>query len=99
MTDAAVSWLRKNAAILGIAGALLLQGGATIWWTAVLSQRVQVIEGKVSQSEPIISQIPVMQNQEAQIMAMLEKISCDLNKLNDRLWTQFTQPKNGERPR
>ena len=96
MTDHAVSWLRKNTAIIGIAGALLLQGGATIWWTAVLSQRVNAIEIKVSQSEPVISQIPVMQNQEAQIMAMLEKISCDLNKLNDRLWTQFTQPKNGK---
>ena len=96
MTDHAVSWLRKNTAIIGIAGALLLQGGATIWWTAVLSQRVNAIEIKVSQSGPIISQIPVMQNQEAQIMAMLEKISCDLNKLNDRLWTQFTQPKNGK---
>jgi hypothetical protein len=96
MTDNVVSWLRKNTAIIGIAGALLLQGGATIWWTAILSQRVNAIESKVSQSEPIINQIPVMQNQEAQIMAMLEKISCDLNKLNDRLWTQFTQPKNGK---
>lgn len=96
MTDHAVSWLRKNTAIIGIAGALLLQGGATIWWTAILSQRVNAIESKVSQAEPVISQIPVMQNQEAQIMAMLEKISCDLNKLNDRLWTQFTQPKNGK---
>ena len=96
MTDHAVSWQRKNTAIIGIAGALMLQGGATIWWTAILSQRVNAIESKVSQSEPIINQIPVMQNQEAQIMAMLEKISCDLNKLNDRLWTQFTQPKNGK---
>lgn len=94
MTDHAVSWLRRNAAIVGIAGALLLQGGATIWWTAILSQRVLVIENKVSQAEPILNQIPVMQSQEAQIFAMLEKISCDLNKLNDRLWTQFTQPKN-----
>lgn len=96
MTDHAVSWLRRNAAIVGIAGALLLQGGATIWWTAILSQRVLVIENKVSQAEPILNQIPVMQSQEAQIFAMLEKISCDLNKLNDRLWTQFAQPKNGK---
>ncbi len=86
MTDRAVTWIRRNAGLLSLAGALLLQGGATIWWTAILSQRVTQVERVVADNQPKIEQIPAMKESDQKILMMLEKISSDVNRLNDRLW-------------
>ena len=98
MTEKALSWFRRNAALISLASALLLQGGATIWWTAVLSQRVSEVEQKVAKNTVLVDQIPVMQSRDDQIIKLLDKISSDVFRLNDRLWEhhQATSKQGGK---
>lgn len=92
-----VSWLRRNAAIVGVIVALGVHAVATIRWTATLDARVQHLEDRDRESKLLVDQIPVMKKTDEQVLALLEKMSCDLGKINDRLWNlRFTEAPRDE---
>lgn len=86
MTERLAGWFRRNTGIVTLAVMLLVQGGATIWWTAVLSQRVTTVETQVARNTVFVDKIPVMEQTDKQVLSLLEKISADVCKLGDRLW-------------
>lgn len=87
-----ICWARRNASILGVVIALGVHAVATIRWTATLDARVQHLEERDRETRILVEQIPVMKKTDEQVLALLEKMSCDLGKIGDRLWNlRFTE--------
>lgn len=79
-------WLKYNAAVVSIAVVLFVQIGSSIWWTAVLSKRVEDLERIAAKHTVVVERIPVMEEQDKQILRLLDRVTQTLEKLNDRLW-------------
>ncbi|HOI95579.1 MAG TPA: hypothetical protein PK250_12810 [Syntrophobacter fumaroxidans] len=92
-----VSWLRRNAAIAGVVVALGVHAVATIRWTATLDARVQHLEERDREARVLVEQIPLLKKTDDEVLRLLEKMSCDLGKINDRLWNlRFTEAPRDE---
>jgi hypothetical protein len=79
-------WIKSNAAIISVSVVLFVQIGSSIWWTAVLSQRVSDLERVVARNTILVDKIPTMEQQDGQIVKLLDKVAVALDRLNERLW-------------
>lgn len=87
-----ICWARRNASILGVVIALGVHAVATIRWTATLDARVQHLEERDRETRVMVEQIPLLKKTDDEVLRLLEKMSCDLGKIGDRLWNlRFTE--------